>query len=327
MIGRRDFIALLGGAAAWPLAARAQQAAVPVIGLLNAQTSAANQYQLAAFRQGLADAGLVEGRNLSIVYRSAEGDPARLPALAAELVRIPVMVIAAMGGDASVHAAIAATKTIPIVFTTGSDPVDAGMVASISRPGGNVTGATSLQNYVAGKQLGLIRDMVPKLATIGFLASPLVPMIAVSTRDIEAAAQKVGLKAVVINVSSESDFDSAFAQFSQQRVDALIVSSGAFFNRYLDRMATLTRRYAIPAIFISREYAVAGGLMSYGPAFGESNRQAGLYVARILRGDRPADLPVMQPTRSELVINMKTVMELGLTVPPGLLAIADEVIE
>ena len=324
---RRDFITLVAGAAAWPLAARAQQPAVPVIGLLSAQTTAASQDRLAVFRQGLADAGLVEGRNLSIVYRSSEGDPARLPALAAELVRIPVAVIAAVGGDASIHAASAATRTIPIVFTTGSDPVEAGMVASVSRPGGNVTGVTSLQNYVAGKQLGLMRDMVPQLATIGFLASPQVPMIAVSTRDIEVAAQKVGLKAVVINVNSESDIESAFAQFSQQRVDALIVSSGAFFNRYLDRLTALTRRYAIPAIFISRDYAAAGGLMSYGPDTRDTYHQAGLYVARILRGDRPADLPVMQPTRFELVINMKTVMTLGLTAPPGLLAIADEVIE
>jgi putative ABC transport system substrate-binding protein len=327
-IRRRDFITLFGGAAAaWPLVARAQQVAVPVIGLLNATTSAASQNQLVAFRQGLADAGLVEGRNLSIVYRSAEGEPMRLPALAVELVRIPVMVIAATGGDASVHAAIAATKTIPIVFTTGSDPVDAGMVASISRPGGNVTGATSLMNYVAGKQLGLIRDMVPKLATIAFLASPLVPMIAVSTRDVETAAEKLGLKAVVISVTSESDIDSAFARFSEQRVDALIVSSGVFFNCYIDRLTALARRYAIPAIFINRDYAAAGGLMSYGPAYGESFRQAGLYVARIVRGDRPADLPVMQPTRYELVINMKTVKELGLTAPSGLLAIANEVIE
>jgi len=325
---RREFIALLGSAtAAWLSAARAQQSTTPVVGFLNSLRESDRPNLQAAFRRGLGEAGYVDGKNVTIEYRYADNQHNRLPTLAADLVSRKVAVIAATGGGATILAAMAATKTIPIVFTTGSDPVDAGMVASISRPGGNVTGATSLQNYVAGKQLGLIRDMVPKLATIGFLASPLVPMIAVSTRDIEAAAQKVGLKAVVINVSSESDFDSAFAQFSQQRVDALIVSSGAFFNRYLDRMATLTRRYAIPAIFISREYAVAGGLMSYGPAFGESNRQAGLYVARILRGDRPADLPVMQPTRSELVINMKTVMELGLTVPPGLLAIADEVIE
>jgi putative ABC transport system substrate-binding protein len=325
---RRDFVTLLvGTATTWPVVARAQQPAAPVIGLLNAQISAVSQDRLGAFRQGLADAGLVEGRNLSIVYRSAEGDPARLPALAAELVRIPVRVIAAVGGDASVHAASAATTSIPIVFTTGSDPIEAGMVASINRPGGNVTGATSLQNYVAGKQLGLMRDMVPKLATIGFLASPLVPMIAVSTRDIQAAAQKVGLRALVINASSESDIESAFAQFAQQRADALIVSSGAFFNRYQDRLIALTRRYAIPAIFISRDYADAGGLMSYGPDTRETFRQAGLYVARILRGDRPAELPVMQPTRFEFVINLKVAKTLGLAIPPGLLAIADDVIE
>lgn len=323
---RRAFITLLSGAAvAWPMAAQGQ--GTPVIGLLNYQTSAATQNNLAMFRQGLADAGLIEGRNLSIVYRSAEGDAARLPALAAELVRIPVSVIAAVGGDVATHAAKAATTTIPIVFTTASDPVEAGIVVSLSRPGGNITGATSLGSQLAPKQIGLLRDMVPKLATIGFLTSPSVPMAEPLARDAQASAQAVGLKAIVASVNNEADIDAAFAQFVERRIDALVVSSGVFFLRHRDRLVALTARHAIPTIFASREYPAAGSLMSYGASNRDSYRQVGLYVARILRGDKPADLPVMQPTRFELVINLKMAKVLGLTVPPGLLAIADEVIE
>jgi putative tryptophan/tyrosine transport system substrate-binding protein len=324
---RRAVITLIGGAAAaWPLAAHSQPA-IPVIGLLNGTTTAASQDQLGAFRQGLGEAGLVEGRNLAIVYRSAEGDVTRLSALAAELVRIPVAVIAAVGGDSSVHSAKAATATIPIVFTTASDPVEAGMVASLNRPGGNVTGATSLQNYVVGKQVGQMRDLVPKLTAVGFLTSPFVPMTAASTRDFQSAAAAVGLKTVVLNVSDEVDIESAFAQFSEQRVGALIVSSGTFFNRHLDRIVALTARHAIPAIFSGRQFAAAGGLMSYSAENRDTYRQAGLYVARILRGDKPADLPVMLPTKFNLVINLKTAKTLGIEVPDKLLALADEVIE
>jgi putative ABC transport system substrate-binding protein len=325
---RREFITLLGGAAAaWPVAARAQQPAMPVIGLLNGQTSAASQSVLAAFRQGLADAGLVEGRNLSIVYRSAESNAARLPTLAAELVRIPVAVIAAVGGDASVHSAKAAATTIPIVFTTASDPVEAGIVASLNRPGGNVTGATSLGSQVAAKQIGLLRDMVPKLMTIGFMTSPTVQSAASITRDVQAATQAVGLKAIVANVNSETEIDTAFAQFSAQRVDVLIISSGIFFRPHMDRVVALTARHAIPTIFSNRDFPAGGGLMSYGTDIKDAYRQAGLYVARILRGDKPADLPVTQPTRFELVINLKTAKALNLAIPSGVLAIADEVIE
>jgi putative ABC transport system substrate-binding protein len=331
-IRRRDVIRILGVAAIAtsalsPLVVRAQQPAMPVIGLLNGQSSAANTNLLAAFRQGLAEAGLAEGRNLSIVYRSAEGDVARLPTLAAELVRIPVAVIAAVGGDNALHSAKAATQTIPIVFTTASDPVETGMVASLSRPGGNVTGATSLGSQVAAKHIGLLRDMVPKLATIGYLTSPSVPMAASVVRDVQAAAQKVGLKAAIVDVNSEADIDAAFSQFVEQRVDALVVASGTYFSSRRDRLAALAARHRIPAIFATREYIAAGGLMSYGADTRDAYRQAGLYVARILRGDKPADLPVMQPTRYELLINLKTVKALGLTVSPGLLAIADEVIE
>jgi putative ABC transport system substrate-binding protein len=215
---RREFISFLGGTAlAWPLAARAQQPAMPVVGLLNGQSSAASKNNLDAFRRGLAGAGFVEGRNLSIVYRSAEGDVARLPALAAELVRIPVAVIAAVGGDNSVHSAKAATTTIPIVFTTASDPVETGIVASFNRPGGNVTGVTMLSSLVMAKNMGLLRDMVPKLATIGFLVSPSVPMAASETRNLQVAAQAVGLKAVAAEVNSERDIDTAFAQFASSR--------------------------------------------------------------------------------------------------------------
>jgi putative ABC transport system substrate-binding protein len=322
-IRRREFITLIGGAA-WPSAVRGQQAAMPVIGLLDGQSSAAS---LSAFRQGLADASFVEGRNLSIVYRSAEGDFARLPALAAELVRIPVAVIAAVGGDASVQSAKAATPTIPIVFATGSDPVETGIVTSLNRPTGNVTGATSLGGLLTAKQIGLLRDVVPKLGTIGFLTSSSTPGAGSLVREVEAAARTAGIKVVVANVKDEADIEAAFARFTEQRVNALEISIGVFFIRQLNRLAALTARHAIPAISPNRNFPAAGGLMSYGAGIGDAYRQAGLYAARILRGDKPADLPIMQPTKFNLVINMNTVKALGLTVPPGLLAIADEVIE
>jgi putative ABC transport system substrate-binding protein len=323
---RRSFLTLLGGAAAaWPVAARAQQRTMQVIGLLNGQLTGGNL--LAAFRQGLVDAGFVEGRNLAIVYRSAEGNAERSPALAAELVSIPVAVIAAVGGDLTVLAAKAATTTIPIVFTTGGDPVEIGIVASLNRPGGNVTGVTFLGSTIASKQIGLLRDMVPRLATIGVLLNPANPMTPSIVRDVQAAAQSVGLKAVVVEASAERDIDTAFAQFVAQRVDALVLGSAAFFSRYRERLVALALQHAIPATFNSRDFAAIGGLMSYGADSRDAYRQAGVYVGRILKGDKPSDLPVMQPTRFELVINLKTVKALGLTVPPGLLAIADEVIE
>jgi putative ABC transport system substrate-binding protein len=323
---RRDFMVLLGSAAAWPLAARAQQP-MQVIGLLNGQTMAASAINLTAFRRGLAEMGFVEGRNLAIVYRGADGDILRLPELATELVRIPVPVIAAVGGDNTTLSAKAATATIPIVFTTASDPVEVGFVASLNRPGGNVTGATTLGTQVATKQIGLLRDMIPKLATIGLLMSPLVPMAASITREVQAAAQAVGLQTVVVNLKGERDIDAAFAQLVDQRADALVIPSGAFFTRLQVGVISLAERHAIPAIFSTRASSVNGGLMSYGADVRDTYRQAGLYVARILKGEKPADLPVMQPTKFELVINMKTVKALGLLVPPGLLAIADEVFE
>jgi len=282
---------------------------------------------MAAFRQGLADAAFVEGRNLAIVYRWADGDAAKLPALAAELVRIPVAAIVAVGGNTSVLAAKAATTTIPIVFTTASDPVEAGLVTSLNRPGGNVTGVTFLSSRVAAKQIGLLRDMVPKLKTIGYLTSPLVPMAAAGTRDVQAAAEAAGLRDVIVSLESERDIDAGFETFVAQRVDAAVLSSGAIFGPFRDRLVTLAARHAIPMIYTNREYPEAGGLISYGGDIRDAYRQVGLYVGRILRGDKAGDLPVLQPTRFELVINMKTVKSFGLTVPPGLLAIADEVIE
>jgi putative tryptophan/tyrosine transport system substrate-binding protein len=326
---RREFIAFLGSSlAGWPLAARAQQPAMPVIGLLNGQSIT---HLLPAFRQGLSEAGFDEGRNVAVVYRSADGDRERLPALAAELVRLRVAVIAAVGGDSSVLSAKAATATIPIVFTTGGDPVESGFVASLSRPGGNVTGATFLGSMAATKQIGLLRDMVPKLETIGLLVAPLPTAAAITaaaiTREVQTAAQAAGIKTVVVEVNSERDIGAAFAQLVEQRVEALVIGSFVFFNRYIDRVAALTAQHKIPAISIFRDFPDAGGLMSYGGNYPDAYRQAGVYVGRILKGDKPADLPVMQPTKFVLVINMKTVKALGLSVPPGLLAIADEVIE
>jgi putative tryptophan/tyrosine transport system substrate-binding protein len=323
---RREFITALGGVAAgWPLAARAQQ--MPVVGLLVAQANLEVQTDLAAFRQGLTDGGFFEGRNLSIVYRSAEGDVSRLPALAAELIGIPVKIIAAVGGDAATHAAMAATSTVPIVFTSASDPVEAGIVTSLNRPSGNVTGATQLGGLLSAKEIGLLREMIPKLATIGLLVSPLVPMRTVVTRDVQEAAQAAGLRAVVLDINSERDLDTAFVTFVEQKTDALVIPAGQYFVTLRDRVVALAARNAIPTIYNGRNAPAMGGLMSYGADIRDTYRQAGLYAARILQGEKPGDLPVMQPTKFELVINLKTAKVLGLTVPPGLLAIADEVIE
>lgn len=325
---RRALIFLLGGAtAAWPLAARAQRPAMPVIGLLNGQITSTSTSLLVAFRRGLAEAGFVEGRNVAIVYRSAEGNVDRLPALATELVSLRVAVIASVGGDNAVRSAKAATATIPIVFTTGGDPVETGFVASINRPGGNLTGTTFLGSLVAPKQIGLLRDIVPNLATIGLLLNPANPMTALVEKDVQAAAQSVGLKVIVAQANSGSEIDTAFAQFLEQRIGALVIGSAVFFNRNREQLVALSARHRIPAVFNNRDFAAAGGLMSYGADTGDSYRQAGIYVGRILKGDKPADLPVMQPIIFELVINLKTAKALGLTVPPGIIAISDEVIE
>jgi putative ABC transport system substrate-binding protein len=323
---RREFTTLVGGAAtAWSLTARAQQPAVPFIGLLNGQASTGF---LPAFRRGLSEMGFDEGRNVAIVYRSAEGEVGRLPSLAAELVRLRVAVIAAVGGDNSVRSAKAATTTVPIVFTTGGDPVEIGIVASLSRPGGNVTGATFLGTLAPAKQIGLLRDVVPKLTTIGLLVDPLsIANTAALATDVQRSAEAAGMKAVVAEVSSDRDIDPTFAHLVEQRVDALVISGLVFFNRYRDRIVALTAQHRIPAIFSNRVFPAAGGLMSYGADANDAYRQAGAYVGRILKGDKPANLPVMQATKFELVINLKTAKSLNLTIPPGVLAIADEIVE
>jgi putative ABC transport system substrate-binding protein len=325
---RREFIRLLGGtAAAWPLIARAQRPMLmQVIGLLNGQPSATSTRVLAAFRQGLGELGFVEGRNLAIVYRSSEGNSEQLPALANELVGIPVAVIAAVGGDSTVLSAKAATATVPIVFTTGSDPIDRGIVASLNRPGGNVTGVTFLGNFVSTKHIGFLRDPEPKLATIGLLLNSTNVYNPSIKTDMQAAAQSVGLK-LTVGEAAEGDIDKAFAHFVETHIDALVIGPGIRFIPYLGHLAALAARHKLPTICPYRDFPGAGGLMSYGANNAESYRQAGVYVARISKGDKPADLPVMQPTKFELVINLKAARTLGLTVPPTLIAIADEVIE
>jgi putative tryptophan/tyrosine transport system substrate-binding protein len=324
---RREFIAGLGGTAAWPITARAQPRTMQVIGLLVGQPSATLTGQLAAFRQSLSDAGFVEGRNLAIVYRSAEGRPERLAALVAELVGIPVAVIAAVGGDVTVLSAKAATATIPIVFETGGDPVESGIVASLNRPGGNVTGASFLGSLVAAKQVSLLREIVPGLATLGLLLNPNNPSSVSIAKDVQVAVQPVGMKLVTADAASEGDIDKAFATFIEQKVHGLIIGSAIFFLRNRERLIALAASHAIPSIFNDREFTSDGGLMSYGADSRDAYRQAGRYVARILKGDRPADLPVVQATKFELLVNLKTAAALGLTIPETLLATADEVIQ
>jgi putative ABC transport system substrate-binding protein len=325
---RRDFITLLGGAAAWPLAARAQQSAMPVIGFLGPRSADAMTDRLRGFRRGLKDSGHVEGENVSIEYRWAENQMDRLPALAAELVRRRVALITTSGGPAVVFAAKAATTTIPIVFLVPEDPVKLGLVASLARPGGNLTGINFFLGELTAKRLELLRELVPGAARVAVLVNPANATNTETTlRDVEPAARAMGLQIQVLNASTSREIDAAFATIARERPDALFVGNDAFFNARRVQLVLLAGRHGLPAIYWDREFAEAGGLMTYGSNIVDVYRQVGDYAGRILKGAKPADLPVVQSSKFELVINAQTARMLGLTVPPTLLAAADEVIE
>jgi putative tryptophan/tyrosine transport system substrate-binding protein len=325
---RRDFIkAIACSAAAWPLAARAQKPAMPVVGYLGFGSPKGFATRLAAFRQGLQEAGYREGQNVAIEYRWADGQNERLPALAADLVRHQVTVIFTPSSTNAARAAKSATTTIPIVFETGVDPVTAGLVTSLSRPNGNVTGVTSLNVGVGQKRLEVLRELLPTAMVVAALINPINVTAETATRDLQAAARSLGLQLHILHASSEGDFDVAFATLAQLRADGLVVSQDPFFIGRSEQLVDLTLRRRVATMFSSRDFVVAGGLMSYGGSVAESHRQTGIYVGRILNGEKPADLPVMQPTKFELVINLQTARALGLTVPQTLLVAADEVIE
>jgi putative ABC transport system substrate-binding protein len=327
-VKRREFITLIGGAAAaWPLAARAEQPMMPVIGFLGGGAPDAFAHVVGAFRQGLYETGFAEGQNVTIEYRWAEGQYDRLPELVAELVGRPVVVIVATGGDVGVRAAKEATTALPIVFTSGSDPVAAGFVSSLNRPGGNLTGVSLFVSVLEVKKLDLLRELVPTAAVIGFLLNPNNPRADVDTADMQAAARALGKQLLILKAGSENDLDAVLTNLAQQRVDALVVHTEPFFLSRRDHLVELAARHSIPTIYGLREFAAAGGLISYGTKLSDSYRQVGIYTGKILKGEKPADLPVMQPTKFEFVINLKAAKALGLTVPTSLLVRADEVIE
>ncbi len=322
---RREFITLLGGAAAvWPFAARAQQTA-PVIGFLRSTSLADSTHFVTAFRDGLKQTGFVEGQNVAIEYRYAEGRDDRLPALVADLIDRRVAVI--VGNNLATRAAKAATSTVPIVFAYGGDPVLDGFVASLNRPGGNVTGVVFIEGVLGAKRLELLRQIVPNATTIGMLVNPNTAETVAERRDVQAAAQALGQQLIILDASSDRDIETAFATFVQRGAGALLVGTGAFTYSHRERLVALAARHALPASYGLREFADAGGLMSYSASITDAYHQAGIYAGRVLKGEKPADLPVMQSTKFEFVINLKTAKALGLTVPQSLLIAADEVIE
>jgi putative tryptophan/tyrosine transport system substrate-binding protein len=327
MIGRRQFIILLGGAAAaWPLAAGAQQPAMPVVGYLYLGTPEMSGGYTSAFRKGLSEAGFVEGRNVAIEYRYGNNQAERFPELAAELVRRRVAVIAAMGSSAAALAAKNSTTTIPVIFVTGADPVQLGLVASLNRPGGNVTGISSMNAELAPKRLGLLHELLPKAARFGLLSYP-TPATEQTVAELRAAATTLGVALEVLQVFTNRDIDAAIEGVAEKRIDALIVTPTQFFSNRRVQLATLAARYAVPMIYSDREIVEAGGLMSYSSNGVDLFRQTGIYTGRVLKGEKPADLPVLRPTKFELVINLHTAKLLRIDVPPTLLALADEVIE
>jgi len=324
---RREFMSLLGGVAAWPLTARAQQAAaLPVIGYLNNGSPESDASRLTGLRRGLNETGYVEGRNVVIEYRWAGNQANRLPALAADLVRLRVAVLVA-AGPPSTFAAKAATTSIPIVFSVAADPVQLGLVASLNRPGGNLTGFNGFNNELGAKGLALLHELVSNTATVGFLENPNNPIFELTTRDVLAAAPVLGLKVQILKASTDREIDASFASLVQARTGALLVGGDVFFNSRIEQLVALAASHAIPTMYQVPEFVVAGGLISYGSSLIDGYRQVGLYTGRILKGEKPADLPVVQPTKFQLVINLKTAKALGLTVPDKLLAVADEVIE
>ena len=324
---RREFITFLGSAAAFPLTARAQQPALPVIGFLGTGSSESDAYRVAAVRQGLIEAGFVEGRNVAFDYRWAEDQYKRLPTLAAELVRREVAVIVAIGGITSAVAAKSATTTIPIIFEIGGDPIGLGLVASLSRPGGNLTGVSILVGTLAAKQFEILRESVPKAALIGFLVNPTLADAETQTKNALAAAESVGQKMVIVQAHTDSELEAAFVTLVQKRAGALVVGADPFFITRRAKLVELAARQKLPTIYFFRNFTAAGGLMSYGTSITEALRIVGLYAGRILKGEKPGDLPVQQSTKVELVINLKTAKALGLNIPLPLIGRADEVIE
>ena len=324
---RRDFITLLGGAAAWPLAAWAQRPPMPVVAYVSLSTADASARQLAAFRKGLSETGNIEGQNVTLEYHWLEGQYGRLPALAADLARRHVAVIATPGGAPAALAAKEATATIPIVFVVGDDPVKLGLVASLNQPGGNITGVNWFSNIVPAKRFGLLHELVPKARTIGFLMNPGAPTAESDMRDVQAAADALGVKLLVVKAASDRELDSAFGILVQQQADAFFVDADLFLNSRADQIIALAARHRLPGSYPLREYVEAGGLMSYGASLADAFCWAGIYSGRILQGQHPADLPIMQSTKFEFVINMKTAKSLGIDVPLGVSAAADEIIE